>query len=178
MRYGVLAAAMCGVVLSTAVADDWPQWRGPKRDGVWREQGIVETLPAKLKVKWSTPIGEGYAGPAVANGRVYVTDRNLGDGEKNPENPFAREAVQGSERILCLDAETGKVLWEHAYPAQYTISYPYGPRATPSIHEGKVYSVGAMGDFFCLDAESGKVLWSKHFVKDFGTSINTWGMSG
>lgn len=170
----ILATCRHGIVTAT----DWPQWRGPDRDGIWRESGIVDKLPTELKVKWRTPVGEGYAGPAIADGRVYVTDRQISSGEKNPDNPFAREAVGGTERVVCLDEQTGKVVWEHVYPAKYTISYPYGPRATPTVHQGKVYSVGAMGDFFCLDAKSGKVLWSKNFVRDFGTTINTWGMSG
>lgn len=165
------------LIASACQAEDWPQWRGARRDGVWRESGIVETLPEKIPHVWKTPIGAGYAGPAVAGGRVYVTDRFLGQGQANPENPFSKDAVGGSERIVCLEEKTGKVLWTHEYPCRYTISYPAGPRATPTIHEGKVYSVGAMGDFFCLDAESGKVLWSKNYPRDFGTEINTWGMS-
>lgn len=170
----LLIAASCPAAL---VADDWPQWRGPLRDGVWREDGIVDRLPTELTVKWRTPVGEGYAGPAIAGGRVYINDRQLGTGQKNPDNPFARDEVDGTERLLCLDAETGETVWEHSYPCNYTISYPYGPRTTPTIHEGKVYSVGAMGDLFCLEASTGKVLWSKNYVKDFGTTINTWGMS-
>lgn len=171
------AAITVLLVAPLARADDWPQWRGAQRDGVWRETGIVQSLPKVLRFKWKTPIGAGYTGPAVANGRVYVTDRLLDKDSQNPENPFSREAVGGTERILCLDAETGKILWVHEYPCRYTISYPAGPRATPTIHEGKVYSVGAMGNFFCLDAESGKVLWSKDYVKDFGFEVNTWGAS-
>lgn len=160
-----------------AAADDWPQWRGPKRDGVWRETGIVESLPAKLTPVWKTAIGAGYAGPAVANGRVFVTDRLLDAGQENPSNPFSRDAVGGVERVLCLDEKTGEIVWKHVYPCRYTISYPSGPRATPTIDNGKAYVLGAMGDFFCMDAATGKILWQKSFTKDYGTEINTWGMS-
>src|SRR5438270_11312964 len=73
---------------SSARADDWPQWLGPQRDGVWRETGILEKFPASGPVyRWRTPIGAGYAGPAVAGDRVYVTDRMLEPGSKNPASP-------------------------------------------------------------------------------------------
>ena len=173
----LLLSAAVFLPVSDASGDDWPRWRGANSDGVWRESGIVEKLPAKLEYKWKTPIGEGYAGPAVVGDRVYVTDRLLGKNQRNPDNPFDKQAVRGVERVLCLDANSGKILWKHPYPCQYTVSYPYGPRATPTIHEGKVYTIGAMGNFFCLDAETGKVLWSKDYRKDYGTEINTWGMS-
>jgi outer membrane protein assembly factor BamB len=158
-------------------ADDWPQWGGPMRDGVWRESGIVSKLPDKLEVKWRTSIGGGYAGPAVVGNRVFVADRVLSQGERNPDNPFQNPRITGSERILCLDAGTGTQLWKHVYECRYAIQYPFGPRATPTVHAGKVYTVGAMGDFFCLEAQTGDVLWSKHYVREFGTEINTWGMS-
>lgn len=176
-RWRGLSVIVLALAAAAARADDWPQWRGPRRDGVWREEGIVASLPKELSFKWRTPIGAGYSGPAVADGRVYVTDRILGDGQANPLNPFSREAVGGQERVLCLDAASGAVVWKHEYPCQYTISYPAGPRATPTVHEGKVYMVGAMGDFFCFDAKTGKILWSKDYRKDFGTEINIWGMS-
>jgi outer membrane protein assembly factor BamB len=85
--------------------------------------------------------------------------------------------VRGLERILCLDEATGKILWKHEYPSQYAISYPYGPRATPTVDGGVAYCVGAMGAFHALDVESGKTLWSRDYRQDFGTRINTWGMS-
>lgn len=157
--------------------DDWPQWGGPLRDNIWRENGILEALPEKLSYKWRTKIGAGYAGPAVARGRIYVTDRVLEKGAQNPDNPFDRRRVKGFERILCLDESDGKILWKHRYPCQYAISYPYGPRATPSVDEGRVYCVGAMGDLHVLETATGKVLWSKQYEKDFGTEINTWGAS-
>lgn len=153
----------------TAAADDWPQWGGPLRDLVWREEGIVNTLPRPdrnglLPRVWSTPIGEGYAGPAVAHGKVFVMDF------------VNRRGLRGTERILCLDADDGKIVWKHEYPVQYRISYPAGPRCTPVVDDGCVYTVGAMGQFFCLDEKSGAVLWKKDFVQDFDTRLPTWGM--
>src|SRR6516162_8381201 len=110
----LLAVAHCS---PAACADDWPQWLGPKRDGVWREAGILEKFPAKGPTyRWRTPIGAGYAEPAVAGGRVYVTDRVLDPGSENPASPFSRSAVAGSERVLCMDSSSGRVLWKHEYP--------------------------------------------------------------
>jgi outer membrane protein assembly factor BamB len=159
-------------------ADDWPQWLGPQRDGVWRETGILEKFPSGgPKARWRTPIGGGYAGPAVADGRVYVTDRILAKGAKDPADPFQRSRSEGEERVLCLEEATGKVLWTHAYPCKYEISYPYGPRTTPVVHGGKVYALGAMGDLFCLEAATGKVVWSKNFVKDYDAPVPGWGFT-
>src|SRR6266852_4119004 len=137
-------------------ADDWPQWLGPQRDGVWRETGLVAKFPqGGPKVRWRTPLGGGYAGPAVAQGRVYVIDRQLAPGVKDSDNPFDRSNSEGTERVLCLEEATGKVLWEHSYPCKYQVSYPCGPRTTPVVAGGKIYSLGAMGDLHCLDVKTG-----------------------
>ena len=173
-----LSTALVLATASRLAADDWPQWRGPERDGVWRETGIVETLPEKPEYVWRTPIGGGFAGPAVAAGRVFGCDRDLPPGAAESVNEWNVTApVEGAERAFCLDAKTGKLLWQHVYPCRYQISYPSGPRATPTVWDGKVYTVGAMGDLFCLAAADGKVLWSKNYVRDFGTVINPWGMA-
>jgi len=165
------------LVAAPLPSDDWPQWRGPRRDGVWRETGIVEKLPPQLSILWRAKIGEGYSGPAVVGSRVYLTDRLLDQGEANPEDPFSKAAVGGSERVLCLDAGNGNVLWKHQYAARYAISYPSGPRATPTVKDGRVYALGAMGDLFCLNAGSGEVVWSRNLLRDFQAEINTWGLS-
>lgn len=160
----LLTLASCLAVSQMAFAEDWPQWGGPQRDIVWRETGIIDKFPTDglLPRVWSTPIGDGYSGPAVADGRVYITDLD-------------RESRQ--ERVLCLDAETGDVLWTHAYPVVYRISYPAGPRATPVIDNGLVYTIGAMGHMFCFDARTGDVKWQKNFIEDFDTPIPMWGMA-
>jgi outer membrane protein assembly factor BamB len=179
MLHLVLAAWLCDMaVTAVARADDWPQWLGPRRDGIWRETGILKTFPKEgPKVRWRTPIGGGYAGPAVAGNRVYVTDRILAEGIQNPASGFAKNKLPGKERVLCLDDADGKVLWKHEYDCLYEVQYPAGPRATPIVHEGKVYTLGAMGDLFCLDAGSGKVLWSKNFRKDYQADEPIWGFS-
>jgi outer membrane protein assembly factor BamB len=162
----------------SALADDWPQWHGPQRDGIWRETGIIDHFPAGgPPVPWRVPIGSGYAGPAVARNHVYLADRVLPDGAKLPANPFARGELPGTERILCLDDSTGRVAWKHEYDCPYRISYPSGPRATPLIADGKVYALGAMGDLLCLNTETGKVIWSKNFVRDYGSVVPLWGFA-
>jgi outer membrane protein assembly factor BamB len=175
----MVLALLAGVlVLAAARADDWPQWLGPKRDGVWRETGILEKFPKDgPKVRWRTPIGIGYAGPAVAGGKVYVTDRVLDGGDSNPDSGFTKQKVAGKERVLCLEEASGKVLWKHEYDCTYKIAYPGGPRTTPVVHDGKVYTLGSMGDLLCLDAGKGTLLWSKNFMKDYGASAQTWGFS-
>ncbi|HJN14299.1 MAG TPA: PQQ-binding-like beta-propeller repeat protein, partial [Armatimonadota bacterium] len=153
--------------------DDWAQYGGPTRDLVWREDGIVETLPAELTRLWEAPVAQGYSGPAVADGKVFVTDyRRLDDGEI-PDG----ERIDGVEGVRCFDAETGDALWSHEYPCDYEVSYPYGPRATPTIDSGKVYALGTMGDLHCLDATSGAVIWKKNYVADFGARVPRWGVA-
>ncbi|GIW85626.1 MAG: hypothetical protein KatS3mg107_1286 [Gemmataceae bacterium] len=158
-------------------ADDWPQWLGPQRDGIWREQGILDKFPPEgLKARWRTPIGVGYAGPAVAQGRVYVMD--LVPSNDLPESGFAKGArVTGQERVLCLDAASGKELWKHSYPVEYRISYAAGPRCTPAVDGERVYTLGAMGHLHCLEAATGRVVWSKDFLKDYAASLPTWGFA-
>mgnify|MGYP002631888472 CR=1 FL=1 len=159
----LLVVGFASIAASNAIADDWPQWGGPQRDLVWRETGIVERLPATetLPRAWSTPISEGYGGPSVADGRVYVMDR-LRD--------------EQLERVLCLDAASGEIIWHHDYEARYSISYPAGPRCTPVVDGDRVYVVGAMGHMFCLKTDDGSVVWQRNFVDDFGTQLPTWGM--
>ncbi len=163
---------------TTLSATDWPQWLGPKRDGVWREKGLVDKFPEKgLPVRWRTPLGKGYAGPAVAEGKVFVMDWNREkDKDGNNIRP-TKEGIPGKERLLCLDEKTGKTLWEYTYDAKYKMSYPNGPRVTPVVENGKVYAIGGMGHFFCLDASSGKVLWASDLAKDYSTPPPVWGFS-
>src|SRR5262245_26282060 len=113
MRAFVLGALSLVLVGPSARADDWPQYLGPKRDGVWRETGIVENLPPDgPKVAWRAPLAEGYAGPAVAGGRVYVTDWLRDPSTPRSKNPFQKTRQPGTERVWCLDEATGKMIWK------------------------------------------------------------------
>jgi outer membrane protein assembly factor BamB len=176
----MLRAAFAVVVTLTLVAplaaDDWPQWMGPQRDNVWRESGLLDKFPeGGPRVVWRKPASYGYAGPAVANGRVYLTDF-VTTSDLNVDN-FARAEFPGTERVLCLDERTGETVWKHEYPATYTMSYPAGPRATPLVADGKVYALGGEGQLTCLDAATGNVVWAKNFHTDYNAPTPLWGFA-
>jgi len=174
-RYGLALVSLFAV--SVARADDWPQWLGPQRDGVWRETDILDKFPKDgPKVLWRTEIGGGYTGPAVVKGLVYVRDRQGDQVEKGVEAP-GKQGLAGTERILCLNAETGKIVWKHEYICAYKIYYPSGPRTTPVVQDGKVYTLGSMGDLYCLDAATGEVHWAKNLAKVYNVKPPVWGYS-
>jgi outer membrane protein assembly factor BamB len=171
----LLAAALASISQSLH-AEDWPQWMGPTRDNVWAEKGIVEKFPTDGPKKvWSSKIAGGYSGPAVVGNRVYATDF-VSTSDVKVDN-FGQSAFKGTERVLCYDAENGKELWRHEYPVVYTISYPAGPRCTPVVDEGHVYTLGAEGNLFCFAAETGKIVWERDLKKDYSTKVPLWGFS-
>jgi len=166
-------------VLPLSRADDWPQWQGPQRDGVWRETKILEKFPeGGPKVLWRTEVKGGYSGPSVAKGKVYVTDRKLAEGANNPSDAFSRGVIPGSERVLCFNESDGKLVWQKEYDCTYTISYAGGPRVAPLISGGKVYTLGAEGNLLCLDAKDGKTLWSHDFKSELNVKTPLWGFAG
>ena len=169
---------LCNMLAAVVVADDWPQWMGPARDDVWKENGLLEKFPESgPKILWRTRLAGGYSGPAVAGGKVYVTDyvRTNGDAKNEPQT---KANLTGRERVLCLAASDGKELWKYEYDCPYNISYPSGPRTTPTVANGKVYTLGAEGNLLCLDAESGKPLWTKELKKEYRIEAPHWGFSG
>ncbi len=151
-------------------AADWPEWRGAGRQAVWTDDGIIDRFPADgLRVAWRTPIRGGFSGPAVADGRVFVTDFE-----------FLQETrvMDGTERALALDEETGRVLWTYEWPTAYRnlmLSYATGPRATPTVDEDRVYFAGGAGMLVCLHAETGEVLWQHDTVTEYDTTVPIWG---
>ncbi|MCS6975833.1 MAG: PQQ-binding-like beta-propeller repeat protein [Gemmatales bacterium] len=150
----------------TESSKDWPQWRGPRRDGISRETGLnLDWKATPPRVLWEKPVSGGYSSPSVADGRVYVTDR---DGK--------------NERVLCFDAETGEELWVYSYPNDYgNLEYGAGPRATPTVHDGRVYTLGATGTFLCLEATPAdrqpKVLWRHDLMDELDTEPPRWGVA-
>lgn len=160
--------------LTVARADDWPQWMGPERDNVWRESGIIKRFPdGGPKVLWRSQVGSGYAGPAVAGGRVFLSDYVSSENVK-VEN-FDRKQFTGTERVLCLEEATGEQIWQHDYPVRYTISYPSGPRCTPVVDDGRVYTLGAEGNLLCINIVTGYVDWSKDLKTEYNTKAPLWG---
>ena len=158
-------------------AGDWPQWLGPGRDGVWRENGIVESFPETgPEILWRVPAEYGYSSPTVSDGKVYLSDYVITEGEV-VNNPSGRNPLKGRERIRCFDAATGGELWSHEYDQPYFISYPGGPRSTPTVADGKVYALGAEGKFLCLDAATGEVVWQQDWKEIYGIESPIWGFS-
>src|SRR6476646_11935296 len=160
-RAGLSATLLVAFILTIAArAEDWPQWRGPNRDGVWSETGILETFPpAGLKIRWRASVGIGFSSPVVAEGRVYVTDSELA-------KPKARE------RVHAFDALSGKKVWSYAYDVDYPETafdekYPRGPISTPIVADGRIYTWGAAGKLFCLNALTGDVVWQKDIQKEY-----------
>lgn len=159
-------------------ADDWPQWLGPQRDANWRETGILKTFPAGGPRRvWRTAIGSGYTGPAVVGNRVYLMDRQVATNAAKAKNAFDTSSIAGTERVLCLDAADGKVVWQRSYNSSYTVSYAAGPRTTPVVADGRVYTLGAMGQLACQNTRDGSVVWSRDFVADYGLKVPIWGVS-
>ncbi len=165
------------LLVGTSFAEDWPGWMGPRADGTWTETGVWERIPAEgLKISWRTPVGLGYSGPAVVGNQVFVSDFQKKEGEST-NDPGTRDNLKGTERLLCLDSQTGKTLWQYEYPEEYKLSYPGGPRATPTVDNGRVYHLGAEGHLACLEAASGKLIWKMSIKKDLGSVVPIWGYS-
>lgn len=158
-----LATLICN---SHALGDDWPQWRGNNRDAKIDDPQISSKLPAgDLPRRWAVPVGPGYSGPTVSDGRVYLTDRQGEEGD-----------VQ--ERILCFDVSSGETLWQHIYAVEYAIGYQAsGPRAAVTLDAGQAFAVGGMGMMHCLDAATGEVLWKRDLNADYEIQMPIWGIT-
>ncbi len=149
MKFSKVLLVGCVVLLSIgfAFAQDWPQWRGPNRDGKVKDFAEPKAWPNELNLKWKTTVGLGDSTPALVGDKLYVFTR------------------QGDEEvILCLDANGGKELWKEKYAAIAVTGPPSrhpGPRSSPAVANGKVVTIGVGGVFSCLDAASGKLLWRK-----------------
>jgi outer membrane protein assembly factor BamB len=159
-----LRFSVCLTLLALAArADDWPQWRGPQRDNVWRETGIMKSFPAAgLKVLWRVPAGGSFPSPVVAEGRVFLHDVVL-------TRPRAQERVRG------FDVLTGKLQWTYTYEIDlpdwaYNPEQNGGPCSTPAVVDGKLYTFGCNGDAHCFAAATGEVLWHRDLGKDYGVA--------
>ncbi len=162
-----LGLLVVGILLAAAApfADDWPEYRGAGRRGVWKETGIVDRFPeAGLKVLWRAPVKVGYSGPVVAGGRVFVTDFVPVQGSR------------GTERMLCFDEKTGALLWKQEWDASYgPFVNTNGPHATPTVDGTRVYALGTAGTLSAMNVATGEVLWRKEFVKDLRAELPIYG---
>lgn len=159
----VVPAATNAPVLKEGSADAyWTDFRGPRRDGQYTEGPILTRWPADgLRLRWRQPVGGGYASFVVAQGRAFTIEQR-------------RE----QEVVTAYDMATGRELWAHSYAALFSESMGGdGPRATPTWHDGRVYSLGALGEFCCLDAASGRLLWRKQLLDQFGATGLYFGLS-
>ncbi len=160
------------LMAAPAVGDgDWPQWRGPNRDGKSLETGLLKNWPKDgPKLAWENlKVGHGYGSPAVVGDKVYILG---GEGNKAGD----------AEHCLCLNLKDGTEVWKTPLgtsPGRFSDGWGGGPRSTPTVANDMVYCLGATGDLVCLKADSGKQVWKKNLVKDFGGGIGgpNWGYS-
>ncbi len=168
MRRWILTLVGVLGALSCVRAEDWPQWMGPGRDGVWHEEGIVERFPeGGPPVLWRAAVSLGYGGAAVVGARVFVADYIKESGDIT-NNPGGRDKLTGTERLRCFDVNTGESLWDYEYEQAYFHSFPGGPRCTPTVADGKVYLLGAEGMLSCVNAADGTAVWTKDFKEEYG----------
>jgi len=168
-RWASIVIAMIAMIAGVSIAcgpvargDDWPQWMGPNRDGVWRESGLVKSIPpAGLPVKWRVDVKGGYSGPAVADGRVYLMDYDRREGDI-ANAPNDRTTLAGRERVLCLDAATGRVIWSKDFKKDYSAPTPlWGFCGHPLVDGNRVVClVGGEGSVaVAFDKDTGRELW-------------------
>ena len=154
----LLALTLSLTVASSTLAADWPQWRGPNRDGISAEN---DWKPQSAKVAWKVNVGLGFACMSVADGRLFTIGH-----------------INGNEVVFALDANTGKELWKFSYPcAKIANLYEGGPNSTPTVDGDRVYVVGKEGQLFCLDAAKGTKIWEASLRKELGGKTPEWGFS-
>ena len=156
MQRMIIVAAT--LFMTASLDAQWPQWRGPNRDGVVPKTSVPSAWPAKATVKWKHSVGEGYSSPVVANGRVYVHSR------KDPE-----------EIVTALDLATGKPVWTQKYQSavtknKYAAEMSKGPFSTPLVAGGRVYTLGTTAVLTAFDAATGAVKWRKDWSKEIDMS--------
>ena len=143
-------------------AANWPQWRGPNRDGISKETGLLKQWPAEgPPLVWKTSgAGNGYSSFSIANGKLYTM------------------GLRGDrEFVVAFDLATGKEAWATAHGSKFSNDRGDGPRGTPTIDGDRLYALGGNGDLSALDVRTGKVVWSKNVLREFGGSNITWGIS-
>jgi outer membrane protein assembly factor BamB len=140
-------------------AGDWPQFRGPNRDNISAETGLYRTWPASgPKVLWKVPVGDGYAGAAIRNGRVYLNDYDM---EKK------------EHLVRCISLADGKDIWRWSYPVNITPNHGI-TRTVPAVGQNLVFSLDPKARFHALDIKTGKLVWQKNLVQEYKATIPNW----
>lgn len=163
--------------LNHSVLADWPSWNGPKRTGeIVAPLDIEKVIAKQPERQWEVEVGLGYSGPAVLDGRVYVADYVVETGEVSN---FAGTRVKlgGRERLRCFDSRTGAAIWTYEYPCGYDISYPAGPRTTPTVDGDLVYFLGAEGELSAVNRLDGKLVWKLSLPDTFDCPTPVWGFA-
>ncbi len=165
LRIGSRQSVLLGILIwcVPAWAADWPQWRGPGRDGTVADWTAPKTWPKELTQRWKVRVGEGHSSPVVAGDRVYIQ---------------ARE--EDEEIIRCLDLRTGEEKWQKRYPAPYKMhpgaaGHGKGPKSTPTLSDGRLYTFSIHGILSCFDAKTGDVVWRKEFSRQFPNTSPLYG---
>lgn len=144
-------------------ASDWPQWRGPDRNGVSAESGWLDQWPANgPTTAWKAHVGLGYSSFVVAEGRAFTAGH-----------------ADEKDTVFCFDANSGKVLWKHSYPSDLGDKYfDGGTTGTPAVESGRVFWLSRWGDTFCFNTDDGKIIWSKNVQKETRARLPDWGFAG
>ncbi len=161
MSRSILLSCLVAGFCAMTHAADWPNWRGPDHDGIAREE-LPDPLPEKLPILWKRDVGTGFSSIAAVGNRVLT----MGN-------------VNERDSVWCLDANTGSVLWQHTYDCPLDpLYYEGGPGATPTVHEGSVYTLSKKGHVFRLDLETGDVIWQRDLVADHDVELPEWSFAG
>ncbi len=178
----VVLFVLMALVNVCAVADDWPNWRGPQYNGISQEVNWVDDWPAcEPNIVWTQEVGTGFSSITVADGRLYTmgnVDRIVEIQDEGSRTGVIQELEQTDE-VFCLDPNTGEILWIHSYPSDLTpILYEGGPSATPTVSDRHVFTFSKQGLAFCLDANDGTMLWQRDLVAEYGVRVPTYGFAG
>ena len=162
MRHSLSFLLLAYAVPVSVIADDWPQFRGPSRDGISAEKGLRSEWADSPPVVWRTQVGLGFSSVVVANGRAVTAGH-----------------AEGNDTVACFDAATGKPLWKHSYPADIGDKFfEGGTTGTPTFDGARLFWLSRWGDLFCFDAESGRIVWQKNIQKETSAPLPMWGFTG
>ncbi len=163
LRYLTLPLAVAASLSQFARAEDWPQWRGPNRDGMSQEKGWLDHFPDQgPPIAWKATVGLGFSSIVVGDGKAYTAGH-----------------ADGSDTIFCFDAVTGKELWKQSYPAELGDKFfEGGTTGSPTLDGNHLYWLSRWGDLYCFDAASGKIIWNRQLVKEAEARVPTWGFAG